>query len=72
MKTLWVCETKPDAMGEPVHTPVMIFENIESLKRRGSEIAKERGLAVGYWVKGHENMEQYEMELDDGTILIIR
>ena len=72
MKTLWVLEVKPDTMGEPVETCVMTSENIESLKRRGREIAGARGLSIGYWVQGPNKLEQYQMELQDGSMLIIR
>ena len=72
MNTLWVCEVKPDAVGEPVYLRIMESEDIAALKQRGCEIADERGVKVTSWIRGPRSMEQYQMELGDGSILTIR
>lgn len=72
MKTLWICETIPDAVGEPIYKRIMESENDGELKQRGCEIAEERGQRDASWVRWPDDPVQYQMELEDGSLLTIR
>ncbi len=72
MKALWVCEPVPDAVGEPVHKCIMKSEKVGELKQRGCEIAKERGQRDVSWVRWPDDPAQYQMGLEDDSLLTIR